>query len=64
MVGVSAANSQRGAVPMGWITRESSRRIRWNGGNQSRGTVPLHAHRSHVACIPVYAEGPAKRRKK
>ncbi len=54
----------KSAIPMGWITRESSRRLRWHGGTTSRGTVPLHAHRTHVACIPVYAESATKRRKK
>lgn len=49
------STKRKAVVPMGWITHESSRRLRWNGGNSSRGTVPLHAHRSHVACIPVYA---------
>jgi hypothetical protein len=40
--------------PIGWITRESSQRLRYYGGNGSRGTVPLHAKPSSVACIPLY----------
>ena len=38
--------------PLGWITTESLHRLR-AGGNDSRGTVPIHRRRSRVARHPV-----------
>jgi hypothetical protein len=42
-------------TPVAWMTRESARRLA-DGGNDSRGSVPVHAKRSNVACIPLYTE--------
>lgn len=41
--------------PLAWVTDESLERLR-RGGNGARGTVPMHAHRSRVACNAVFAE--------
>lgn len=38
--------------PIGWITRESIDRLDL-GGNDSKGTVPIHKSRSYVAKTPV-----------
>lgn len=38
---------------IGWITYESVYRLK-RGGNDSRGTVPIHVERSSVAKMPVY----------
>ena len=40
-------------VPFAWITRESYWRLK-RGGNGARGTVPIHAAYSHVACMPLF----------
>lgn len=39
--------------PVAWISDESLRRLKW-GGNESKGTVPVHALRSKVAKTPLY----------
>jgi hypothetical protein len=39
--------------PAGWLTEESKDRL-LRGGNQSRGTVPLHRGHSAKSAIPVY----------
>lgn len=41
--------------PRAWMSLESLNRLRFHGGNKSRGTVPVHAERSSVSCIPLYA---------
>lgn len=38
--------------PIGWITDESIYRLE-RGGNDSKGTVPIHKSRSYVAKTPV-----------
>ena len=43
----------RDAGPVAWATRESLGRIE-DGGNGSRGTVPVHANPSHVAKFPLF----------
>lgn len=40
-------------VPDGWISCESIWRLR-RGGNDSKGTVPIHAKRTATSCIPIY----------
>ena len=40
-------------TPIGWVTDESMYRL-LRGGNDSRGTVPLHEKPSSVAKIPLY----------
>jgi len=40
--------------PVAWMTSESARSLP-RGGNGSRGSVPVHAKKSHVAHIPLYA---------
>ena len=40
--------------PLAWITAESLNRIKQEGGNHSRGSVPVHAKRSSVARFPLY----------
>ena len=49
------ATLEREFVCIGWITRESIRRLR-RGGNGSRGTVPIHDRLSVTASIPIYIE--------
>lgn len=39
--------------PLGWITAESVMRLS-QGGNGSRGTVPIHPTYSNTATIPLY----------
>lgn len=39
--------------PIGWITAESLARLA-RGGNDSRGSVPIHANRSATARFPLY----------
>jgi hypothetical protein len=39
--------------PSAWITKESLRRLK-AGGNESRGTIPVHCTPTRVAKIPVY----------
>lgn len=41
--------------PIAWMTKESEKRL-LAGGNDSRNTVPVHAHRSNVATIPVFID--------
>lgn len=38
---------------IGYITTESISRLE-RGGNDSRGTVPIHREESRGACAPVY----------
>ena len=45
--------------PTAWLSDESVRRLA-RGGNDSRGTVPVHAVRSGVSCNPLYAIKAAK----
>jgi hypothetical protein len=40
-------------APDGWISVESVHRLR-SGGNDSKGTVPIHAKPSATSRIPVY----------
>ena len=44
---------QKEPVCICWITRESLWRL-IGGGNDSRGTVPVHFRMSAAACIPLY----------
>jgi hypothetical protein len=46
------------AEPVAWMTEESQRRLA-RGGNDSRGTVPVHVERGLIASIPLYAAPPA-----
>jgi len=39
-------------VPVAWISAESIGRLR-DGGNSTRGTVPVHSRRSHVSNTPL-----------
>jgi hypothetical protein len=48
------AEANRQDAPVAWITRESLARLQ-RGGNESRGTVPVHVQRSNIATIPLYA---------
>ena len=41
------------AKPLGWITRESRRRLTEDGGN-CKGAVPVHHKPSSAAIIPVF----------
>lgn len=44
---------QRAAgAPVAWISAESLDRLR-DGGNSTRGTVPVHSRRSHVSNTPL-----------
>lgn len=55
------ANALRGVCvqgPIGWVSSESLRTLS-NGGNGSRGSVPIHAKKSSVSRFPIYA-GPQK----
>lgn len=53
----AALAAQPQAEPVAWLTEESWRRMR-AGGNQSRGTVPVHVQASRAAYIPLYAAQP------
>lgn len=44
--------------PVAYMTREAVRRLA-DGGN-CKGAVPVHLKRSKVACIPLYADQPAR----
>lgn len=44
--------------PVAWMTEESWRRLQ-DGGNDSRGTVPVRGMKTSVARIPLYAAPPA-----
>ena len=43
--------------PVAWISPESMRRLR-AGGNDSKGTVPVHASRSYVSKVALYTTPP------
>ena len=45
--------------PIGWMSDESANRL-FCGGNDSRGTVPLHARKSAVSSIPAFDEDAIK----
>lgn len=47
-----------GQGPVAWMTEESWRRLQ-DGGNDSRGTVPVRGMKTSVARIPLYAAPPA-----
>lgn len=47
------AASQLSAEPFAWISSESVYRLN-NGGNDSKGTVPVHANRTSVSKLPIY----------
>ncbi len=48
------AASQLVQEPFGWITSESAYMLKKHGGNESRGTVPMHAKKSAISTIPLY----------
>lgn len=43
------------AKPIGWMTHEALDRLK-RGGNESRGTVPVHVCETGQASIPLYSE--------
>jgi|SRR5690242_11660624 len=45
-------------IPIGFLSDESINRL-LDGGNGSRGTVPLHATSSKAACKPLFIKPPA-----
>ena len=56
LIGAAIAEDRRAqpaAEPVAWMTQESLHRLR-QGGNDSRGSVPVHAAASNVAKIPLF----------
>ena len=48
-------------IQIGWMTRESKWRLA-QGGNGSRGSVPIHPKPSTAATIAVYIDAPKKKK--
>lgn len=42
--------------PVGWISSESIGRLVYYGGNDSKGTVPIHGEKTAVSRFPVYLD--------
>lgn len=43
------------AKPLCWMTKESLQTLK-SGGNDSRGTVPVHHKRTNLSSIPLFTE--------
>lgn len=50
---VTLTDEGKTVKPVAWISRESLSRL-CSGGNDSRGTVPVHAKRSRTSSAPLY----------
>lgn len=57
----AAIEAAESAQPVAFITRESMMRLS-NGGNDSRGTVPVHRFASAIANRPLYLHPPESTR--
>ena len=57
----AAIEAAEKAKPVAFITRESMMRLS-NGGNDSRGTVPVHRFASAIANRPLYLHPPESTR--
>lgn len=51
------ADIAQAVEPVAWISQESLRRLR-EGGNDSKGTVPVHASRTYVSKAALFTTPP------